>query len=96
MPPLQTQEGEAQTTRVRCDLPDCFQDFGRLQEMERHKDERHGGPKKCPFCTHSTKRKQRLLDHIDEKHRPKKHKQRSSTSLLRYPLGAGYLADAVL
>lgn len=43
--------------------------------MDRHKHEYHEDAKRCPWCEYTTKRDQRLLEHIDDHHRPRKHKR---------------------
>jgi uncharacterized C2H2 Zn-finger protein len=59
--------GEARGS-VRCD--ECNQAFTRNPDLIRHLEEKHQPPKECPApsCFYSTRRADRLVKHIREKH----------------------------
>lgn len=72
--------------RVPCDhFSGCTTSFTRKQDMERHKYEYHEQAKHCPWCEYNTKRDQRMLEHIDDNHRPRKHKRHAEDSNSHLP-----------
>lgn len=68
-------------TRFTCGHMGCTISFTRRQDMERHKAEFHSMAKQCPWCNYTTKRDQRMLEHIDDNHRPRKHKRPQDENL---------------
>lgn len=73
--------GSSVDNKIQCDFPGCSGTFTRTQESRRHREEYHEDPKLCPWCDYTAKRKKRLFDHMDEKHRPKKSKPPSGESI---------------
>ncbi|KAF4628766.1 hypothetical protein G7Y89_g9382 [Cudoniella acicularis] len=51
---------------IGCDS--CSTYVSRPHDLRRHKDEKHGPPKKCPECGHEVKRKDRLSKHMHQRH----------------------------
>jgi hypothetical protein len=53
--------------RPRCAI--CGEDFGRIQELERHIRDVHTPKHQCPFCTVEWSRPYKIMAHLMEKHR---------------------------
>ncbi|KAF4628005.1 hypothetical protein G7Y89_g10149 [Cudoniella acicularis] len=61
---------QQQITRYTCNFFDCTTTFGRKSDLNRHMEEVHEPPKRCPFpgCTVEVKRKNRIATHIKKRH----------------------------